>query len=164
MRATALGCIFFAMCPSLTACASIFSGSSKDVDVQVPPGALVEIAKMKSSAPVYRGRGGKVRLDTGYGYLVTVKNPGRLPGEPSQEDLIFPIDRRIDGATFLNILWVIPIFIGAGVGIDMATGAFWTLPGHVSASWPVMPLPPPPPVAPPPPVVPAPIQDAPATM
>jgi hypothetical protein len=123
------GCALLSM--SLSGCATILSGNSKQVDVQVPRGSLVEIAQAKSSAAVYRGPGGMVTLNTGYSYLVTVKNPGRLPGDPSQEDMILPLDRRLDGATILNVLWVIPVFWAIGVAVDMATGSFWTLPAEI---------------------------------
>jgi hypothetical protein len=144
--------IFFVLCLPLAGCASIFSGSSKDVEVRAPPDALVEVVKAKAPGmPVYRGPPGKVHLDTGYSYQVTVKRSGR-------DDLILPLDRSLDGATFLNILWVIPILWGVGVAVDMATGAFWTIPGHLDTRWPELPpvlCPPPPPAPPMPPPPPA---------
>ncbi len=113
---------------SLSGCATIWSGNTKDVNVQVPPGSVVEIERAKNTSTVYRGSGGIVRLDTSYSYLIAVTTPG----DPTRAAMLLPLDRRLDGATFLNILWVIPIFWGVGVAVDMATGSFWTLPGEIA--------------------------------
>ena len=132
-----------------TGCATMFSGSTKDVEIRAPSDAMVEIAKERAQGmPVYQGPPGKVHLDKGYSYLVTVRRAG-LP------DVILPLGRSMNGTTLLNILWIIPILWGVGVAVDLATGAFWTIPGEaVAPSFPppsVVPPSPPPPAAPAPP-------------
>ena len=119
--------------PFMAGCATIFSGSQQDVAIQAPSDATVEIAKMQNSAPIYNGAGGAIKLDTGSNYIVTVKRQGSA-------NLVLKLDHHINGVTFVNFLFIFPVFMGVGFAIDLFSGATWTLPGNLFVAFPTAPI------------------------
>ena len=115
MRIVMVACLL-----GLSGCATITSGSSHDVKIAVEPSNALVVVKDHKGPVVYSGRAGTIALKRGKDYSVTVSRRG-------YEDTVVEIPSGLNGETFVNILFVIPVLIGLGIGIDAASGGLWSM-------------------------------------
>ena len=93
-------------------------GPSQVIDIQtIPPGAkvIIQPAVGEFESPA------RVSLHRKLPYTVTVSKPGFKTAS-------VPIENKISKGTWLrNIMWIHPLFWGAGVIVDLSTGAGYEL-------------------------------------
>jgi hypothetical protein len=107
----------------LPGCASILKGGNTTVPVSAsPPDALIEVHEFGPQGPLmYKGHApAKVKLSKKHEYVVIASAPGF---ESEQVKLT----QGFQAWTIGNVILIVPLFWGAGVAVDAATGALWTL-------------------------------------
>ncbi|MBL8606072.1 MAG: hypothetical protein JNL38_02080 [Myxococcales bacterium] len=104
----------------LSGCATIFTGSKTTLSVSASPSDADVTVRDTSGAELYKGPPTSVEVSKKRALTVHVEADG-------YETQTVGVGQSISGATFANILFVIPILIGVGVAVDAFSGALNSL-------------------------------------
>ena len=104
----------------LSGCATIFSGSKTTLSVSASPSDAEVTVRDTSGAELYKGPPTSVEVSKKRALTVHVEADG-------YESQTVGVGQGISGATFANILFVLPILIGVGVAVDALSGALNSL-------------------------------------
>ena len=86
-----------------------------------PPAEDAEVTIKSFRGPeVYVGPPGKMKLARDDSYWVTVTAPGYRERKVT-------ITKSVSGWMFGNLVWILPILWGVGIGVDAMSGGLWTL-------------------------------------